>query len=104
MIFITQCEIEIFGKPISLEVSLLETGAALKYPTFRNLVMRVDPGKYPAEDVILLDDTGQERRRRRRFENFAPVDHVFACSLAEGTQSRQAVISFFEGSAGSSRA
>src|SRR4029077_11743406 len=66
--------------------------------------MRVDTAAYPAEDIVLLDDIGQERKRRRGFENLAVVDHKDACALASGTQRRQAVISFLVGSEGSSRA
>ena len=33
MIFISHCEIQILGKSIGFEVTLLETGAAFEYPT-----------------------------------------------------------------------
>ena len=75
MVFIAQREVQVLRKPISLEVALLETGAALEDPAFRKLFMRVDAGEYPAEDVVLLDNVGQQRKRRRGFEDFAPVDH-----------------------------
>src|SRR5712664_512953 len=104
MLFIAQSKIQIFGKPIGLEIALLEARAALKYPTFRKLLMRIDAGEHPAEDVVFLDNAGQQRKRRRFFEDFAPIDHDAAFFLADGNQRRQAVTSFFAGSEGSNRA
>src|SRR5580693_4491899 len=66
--------------------------------------MRTYAREHPTEDVVLLDNARQQRKRRRSFEDFAPVDHEADCFLADGNQIRQAVTSFFEGSEGSSRA
>ena len=64
--------------------------------------MRVYAREHPTEDVVLLDNARQQRKRRRGFEDFAPVDHEADCFLADGNQRRQAVTSFFGGSEGSS--
>lgn len=60
MTFIAQREIQIFREAVSLEVALLETGAALEDPAFRKLFMRVDAGEYPAQDIVFLDNIGQQ--------------------------------------------
>src|ERR1700687_4404730 len=60
MILITQREVQVLREAICLEVTLLETGAPLENPAFRKLFMRVDTGEYPAEDVVLLDNVGQQ--------------------------------------------
>ena len=66
--------------------------------------MRVDSSEYPAQDIVLLDNVGQQRKRRGGFKHFAFVDHEAAAFKASGTQSRQAVTSFSDRSAGSSLA
>src|ERR1700730_13911116 len=102
MILITEREVQVLREAICLEVTLLKTGAALEDPAFRKLFMRADAGEYPAEGVVLLDNVWQQRKRRRGFEDFAPVDHEADCLLADGNHRRQAVTSFFGGSEGSS--
>jgi hypothetical protein len=69
------------------------TTASLEGPAFRKLIMRVDAGEYPAEDVVLLDNIRQQRKRRSGFEDFAFVDRRAAFFQAAGTHSRQAVMS-----------
>jgi hypothetical protein len=60
---IAQCEVQVLRKPVGLEVALLETRSSLEDPAFRDLFMRVDTGEDPAEYIVLLDNTGQERKR-----------------------------------------
>ena len=48
----------------------------MKTQAFRKFFMRVDAGEYPAENVVLLDDAGQQRKRRCGFKDFALVDHA----------------------------
>jgi len=62
------------------------------------------PVVFNPKDVVLLDNVRQQRKRRRCFEDFAPVDHEAVSFLADGNQRRHAVTSFSGGSVGSSRA
>src|SRR5487761_2042273 len=55
MAFVSQREVKVFGKTISLEVALLETGAALEHPGFSEGRVSIDSSEHPAENVILLD-------------------------------------------------
>jgi hypothetical protein len=74
--FVAQREIEVLRKPVRFEVALLEAGAAFEDPAFRKFVMCINAGEYPAENVILLDDIGQQRKGRSGFEDFAAVYHA----------------------------
>lgn len=66
--------------------------------------MGIDSGKYPADDIVLLDNAGQKAERRRGFEDFAFVDHAALAFHRAGTQRRQAVKSLVQENVGSSRA
>jgi hypothetical protein len=75
MTFVAQRKIEIFRKPVCLEITFFKTGAAFKDPVFGEVVMGVDAGEQPAEDVVLFYDAGKEAEGRCGFEELAPVDH-----------------------------
>ena len=96
-------EIQVFREAVGLEVALLEAGAALEDPGLRERWMRVDAGEYPAKDVVLLDNAGQESERRGGLEDFTLVDHPGAFFHRGGIQTRQAVTSRVQDNAGSSR-
>ena len=103
MTFIAEREIQVLRKPIGLEVTFLQTGASLEDPAFRELFMRVDAGEYPAQDVVLLDNIGQRAKTTKRLRGFRVCRSWLLLSRSAGTQSRQAVMSFLERRAGSSR-
>lgn len=104
VIFIAQREIEVFREPIGFEIAFLEAGSALEYPALGKIVVRIDAGKYPAEDIIFLDDVWEQGQRRRGFEYLAAVDHVEEPFQRAGIQRCQAVTRFDAVIAGSSRA
>src|SRR5262245_58663645 len=105
MLFIAQREIEILREPIGFEKALLEASTAFENPTFGELIVSVDAGQHPAEDIILLDNMRVERCLRRELEDFAPADQSASPSPDDGgTKSRHLETSRVQSKAGSSLA
>lgn len=58
MLGILQSEVEVLGEPVRFKVALLEASPALERPARADLWMHGDPGKEPAQRIVLLDDMG----------------------------------------------
>ena len=48
-------EIQIFGEPVCLKITLLKAGTSLKYPVGTEFATLCNPGQEPTEDIIFLN-------------------------------------------------
>src|ERR1700680_478893 len=105
MRFVAQPEVEILGEPVGFEETLLEASSTLKNPAFSKLVVSVDAGKHPTEDVILLDDMRVERCLGGEVEDFTPVNQLASpCAHEGGMRRRHLVMRHLQSKAGSNLA
>lgn len=90
MRWICNCKIQVFGKTVGLEETLLEASTTLKHPVAGELFVPEYTPQYPSQDVVFFGDLGADTGYFRGAEDLSSIDHIY--SPANSVESTAAIL------------